>query len=276
MVQASPRQAAARGRGVAPVAEAGEAGHVAPDGAAAGRVGSPASPAAAAERRRPAPGPAHRPGALEPLVGWAHGELGLGRAVELPDAPGRTRAMVARLTDSRAGRAGVDEEAQRVEAFVAAELAGHCRMRCRWVGDQEGGGRAVPAQRVERGGRRRSGSGWPASRPRATCRSRSGWRRCGTSASRPGAGRPGRSATPRPRPRRRLGRSPRPTGPSSRPWAGPWCPRCSAWGGSAGTGQARPRPAPSDRAASAARSKMRRAGRRRRRAGRARPRSGWR
>ena len=91
-MQASPVPGGGGGLGVPPVAEAGERRHVAPDGAAAadsarrrrrvggGDRGDAESPARA--------GPADGAGTLEPLLGRADRELGLGGAVELPDAAG--------------------------------------------------------------------------------------------------------------------------------------------------------------------------------------------
>ena len=156
--------------------------------------------------------------------------------------------MVARLTDSGQGAPAWTRRRRESKRLVGPELV-ELQDALQVGRHQEGGGRAVPAQRIAARWPRRSGSGWPASRPRATSRSRSGWRPCGTSASRPGGGRPGRTARPRPRPRTRLGRSPRPTGRWSRLWGGPWCPRCSAWAGSAGRGELRRRTVGSGRPA---------------------------
>ena len=230
------------GLGVAPVAEAGEVGHVAPDHAAfLGRLGAGVLVVGDRLDEEPAagPGPAHTAGVLEPLAGRADAELRLGRAVELPDGAGVRPRHGGPLHRLGTGRARVGQEAQRVEVLVGAE-AGVLQDALEVRRDEEGGGRAVAPQHIERG--RRIEAAQDGERPAraATCWPRTGSTRCGTSANTPDGGRPDRSATPTPRPRRPRGRWPRPRSPSSRPWGVPSCPTCSAWAASADRAPARP------------------------------------
>ncbi len=135
-------------------------------------------------------GPAHRPGVREPFVGSADRELGLGRPVELPHAA-RADALHDRpLHRGRARGPGMGQEAERIEDLVRAE-PGRLQDPLEMGRDQEGGGRAQPAQHVQRGGGVETAENGAATRPRAACPHRSAPRRCGTAASRPCAGRAG-------------------------------------------------------------------------------------
>ena len=163
------------GLGVAPVAEAGEVGHVGPDDAAlllvlaadcsssvrrvqCARRRHVRVATGSTKRRRPARARPTRAGVLEPLGGRADGELRFGRAVELPHGAGVGRAsMVARLTDSGQGApawARRRSESKRSPASEAGVREDALEVRR----DQEGGGRAMAPQDVGARLRRRSGS----------------------------------------------------------------------------------------------------------------------
>ena len=233
-VQAWPRQARRRGLRVAPVAEAGEVGQVAPDRPAPGRVVDEVVAGVVdrlGEEPAPGPGPAHRARMLEPVLGRADRELGLGRAVELPDAA-RADPLHDRPLDRLGTRgAGVGEEPERVEASR--------RVRGRGTGGGAGGGSApgTPSSAAAAGGRSRARGGVEAAedgeRPARQQRARreaDGDRvvhRRADQVQVVAVEVPHRT----PRPRRRCGPWPRPRCPWSRPWAGPSCPRCSASGG---------------------------------------------
>ena len=96
-------------------------------------------------------GPADGAGVLEPFLGRAHGELGLGRAVELPDGVPPGAGHDGALDRLGARCAGVGQEAQGVELLVGAEV-GLLEDALQVGRDEEGGGRAVAAQRLEGGG----------------------------------------------------------------------------------------------------------------------------
>ena len=169
MVQAATAaRPAARGLGVPPVAEAGEAGHVAPDG-----PGRPSAPLIGSPRpgRRTAVARPGRPTArpLEPLLGRAHRELGLASSRRTPTRARRHARHGRPLDRLGAGRAGVGQEAERVEASRRPPSSGALEDPLQVGRDQEGRGRALAAQRRRAPSRRRSGSGWRASRPRAAC-----------------------------------------------------------------------------------------------------------
>ena len=216
---------------VAPVGEAGEGGHLAPDGADRRRVadrsvaGGAVAGVAARGDGQPPPraGPADRAGVLQPLVGTAHRELALGRPVELPHRPGPTRSMAARFRDGGQGAPAWASRRSESNARRAPARPDE-QMRWRWVGTRNAVvGRSSP-QHIRARWRRRSASRMASDPPESSVpaekRIETVWyigehTMCRSSGS---------NATPRPRPRRRPARSPRPTPRWSPPWAGPVVP----------------------------------------------------
>ena len=149
-----------RGRRVFPIAEAGEVGHVAPDGAGLVGSGGSAAPFCVGIAaggvdllyvQSPAlTGPADGAGVREPVLRCAHRELGLGGAVELPDAAGSDSFHDGALDRVGTRRSGVGQEAQRVERLVGTEV-GALQQALEVGRDEERRRGAVAPQCVEGG-----------------------------------------------------------------------------------------------------------------------------
>ena len=186
--------------------------------------------------RRPGPGPAHRPGVGEPLVGPAHRELGLGRAVELPHGARADPRHGRPLHRGRAGGAGVGQEAQGAERLVgrrarapAGSAGGGSGPGRRWSA-AAGAARRAPSTASNR---LRMASEPPESSVPAAKRTdtvwyigeQTMWRSVGVELPH------GRLVV-----EDGLRGAPRPTPRWSPPWAARWSPRCSASGRVSGYG----------------------------------------